>query len=97
MFGWFRPVCPCDPVAKEWVEYRLEWLTHEFGLHILLERPVILPTNEFFPDPYDGSPKTVRKLFRRVCEYMGVDSDDIELKLFTDRNEDPSKGMAAAT
>jgi hypothetical protein len=60
-------------------------MTQQFGLHILLERPVILPTDEFFPDPYDSSPKAVRRMFRRVCEYMEVDPDTIELKLFNDR------------
>jgi hypothetical protein len=60
MFGWFPSTCPCDPAAKTWVEERLKWLSRQFGLHILLERPVILPTDEFFPDPYDGSQNAVR-------------------------------------
>ena len=72
MFGWFRPTCPCDPVAKHWVENRLQWHSQQFGLHILLERSIILPTPEFFPDAWDGSPKAVRRLFRRVCQYMEV-------------------------
>ena len=61
MFGWFRPTCPCDPAAKRWVEGRLQWLSRQFGLHVLLERPIILPTDEFFPNPYDGSPTAVRR------------------------------------
>ncbi len=85
MFGWFRPTCPCDPVAKRWVEDRLQWLSRQFGLHILLERPILLATDEFFPDPYDGSSKAVKQLFRRVCGYMEVDPQDVEFKLFTDR------------
>lgn len=103
MFGWFRPTCPCDPAAKRWVEERLQWLARQFGLHILLERPVILPTDEFFPDPYDGSPNAVRRLFRRVCNYMEVDPDAVEMKLFTDRTPgsmaaiDPARGFAAGT
>jgi hypothetical protein len=84
MFGWFRTVCPCDPAAKRWVEERLRWLTKQFGLHVFLERTVITPTEEFFPDPYDGSPRAVKALFHRVCDYMGVDPDDVELKLFND-------------
>jgi hypothetical protein len=104
MFGWlFRPTCPCDPAAKRWVEDRLRWLSRQFGLHVLLERPVILPTDEFFPDPYDGSLKAVRQMFRRVCEYMGVDPDDVEVELYTDRTPgsiafiDPTRGFAAGT
>lgn len=103
MFGWFRPTCPCDPEAKRWVEDRLQWLTRQFGLHIFLERPVILPTDQFFPDPYDGSPKAVKRMFRRVCSYMQVDPDDVEIKLYTDQTPgsvvaiDPTRGYAAGT
>ena len=67
MFGWFGPTCPCDPEAKRWVEDRLAWLSKRFGLHTLLEAPVILPTHEFFPDPWDSSAKAVRQMFHRVC------------------------------
>jgi hypothetical protein len=93
MFGWFRPRSPCDPAAKVWVEGRLKWLSEQFGLHILLERPIILPTNEFFPDPYDGSSKAVRRMFRRVCQYMEVDPDAVELKLFNDRKAGPMSAI----
>jgi hypothetical protein len=80
MFGWFRPVCPCDAAAKPWVESRLRWLTGQFGLHVLLERPIILPTSEFFPDAWDASPKAAKRLFRRVCEYMDVDAELVKLR-----------------
>ena len=89
MFGWFRPNCPCDPAAKRWVEERLQWLAKQFGLHILLERPIILPTSEYFPDAWDGSPKAARRMFRRVCGYMNVDPDRLEFKLFNDGNKSP--------
>jgi hypothetical protein len=103
MFGWFRPICPCDPAAKGWVENRLKWLSRQFGLHILLERPIILPTDEFFPDPYDSSKKAVQRMFQRVCGYMDVDREEVELKLFTNRTPgsvvalDPGAGFAAGT
>jgi hypothetical protein len=103
MFGWFQPTCPCDPAAKQWVEERLKWLSKQFGLHILLERPIVLPTDEFFPDLYDGSSKTVQQLFRRVCGHMQVDPKSVDLKLFMDQTPgsvaalDPSRGFAAGT
>jgi hypothetical protein len=103
MFGWFGPSCCCDPAAKSWVESRLKWLSQQFGLHILLERPIILPTDEFFPDAYDGSSKAVRRMFRRVCQYMEVDPETVEIKLFKDRTSlteaylDPARGFAAGT
>jgi len=99
MFGWlsrlFKPTCPCDLAAKVWVEDRLRWLTRQFGLHVLLERPVVLPTDEFFPDPYDGSTEAARVMFRCVCGYMGVDPGDVDLKLFNTRA--PGESYAAGT
>jgi hypothetical protein len=86
MFSWFRPVCPCDPAAKRWVEERLRWLAKQFGLHVLLERPIILPTSEFFPDEWDGSPKGGRRMFRRVCKYMGVEPDSVDIEFYNDKS-----------
>jgi len=102
MFGWFKPTCPCDPVAKRWVEDRLSWLTKQFGLHILLERPVILPTSEFFPDKWDSSDKGGRLMFRRICEYMEIAPDSVKLEFFTGKTNplsalDNSLGYAAGT
>jgi hypothetical protein len=85
MLGWlFRPTCPCDPAAKAWVEERLQWLAEEFPESAFTGRPIVLPTPEFFPDPYDASKKAVRRLVNRVCEYMDVVPDLITLKFKSD-------------
>lgn len=85
MFDWlFRPSCPCDPAAKNWVEERLEWLAGEFDDSAFAGRPVVLPTPAFFPDPYDGSKKAVRRLLDRVCGYMDVVPDLVALKFVAD-------------
>lgn len=81
MFKWFRPACPCDPVAKAWVEERLQWLSEQFEDSAFSGLPVVLPTNKFFPDRYDGSLPTVRKMLERVCRFMDLDADSIVLKL----------------
>lgn len=96
MFGWFRPSCPCDPAAKRWTEERLRWLSKQFGLHIMLERPIILPTNEYFPDAWDSSKKAGRRMFHRVCEYMGVDPDEIQLRFVRRMGADLFSDSAAA-
>lgn len=85
MLGWlFPPSCPCDPAAKEWVEERLEWLAEEFDDHAFNGRRVVLPTAEFFPDPYDGSTKAARRVFNRVCEYMDVVPAVVKLRFKSD-------------
>ena len=87
MFGWFRPTCPVDPRAKEWTETRLQWLADEFGLDVFTRRALILPLQEFFPDEYDASEKSVRDLLDRVCRYMDADPAHVQIELFTDRND----------
>ena len=85
MLGWlFRPTCPCDPAAKEWVEARLQWLAEEFDDSAFTGRRVVLPTEQFFPDAYDGSKKAVRRLLDQVCEYMDVVPDLVALKFGAD-------------
>jgi hypothetical protein len=89
--------------AKPWVEQRLRWLSRQFGLHLMLERPMILPTEEFFPDPWDGTPRAGQAMFRRVCGYMGVNPGQVSVEFFDDQTSrsllalDPSMGIAAGT
>ena len=68
------------------------WLPKQFGLHILLERPILLATSQYFPDPWDGSTKAARRMFRRVCGYMNVDPDNVELQFGNEKRHDPFSG-----
>ncbi len=69
----------------------------------MLERQLILPTEEFFPDKWDGTPQAGQVMFRRVCGYMGVDPRHVSLEFFDDPTPnsflalDPSMGIAAGT
>jgi hypothetical protein len=47
---------------------------------------VVLPTPEFFPDAYLGTEEDARVIFSRVCDYMGLPSESVELSFYTDRN-----------
>jgi hypothetical protein len=53
----------------------------------MLEAKVVLPTAEDFPDPYNKTPAAVEKLFQRVCTYMQLDRNAIELEIFPDETE----------
>lgn len=86
MFGWFRPACPCDDEAKAWIEKRLIWLSEQFSNNAYNGRKIVMPTDEFFPDPYDGSKKAARTLLNRVCTYMDVDPDVVLLRFFSESN-----------
>jgi len=65
----------------------MSWLTMVFGLERLLNARVILPTAEFFPDPYAGTEEDVHRLFERICGFMGVDPGRVDLGFLDD--EDP--------
>ena len=84
---WFKPRCPVDPAAKRWIEGRLQWLSEQFGRDVFTRRAIILPTNEFFPDPVDGTEASVRNLLNQVCGYMDVDPELVALEMFTNETE----------
>ena len=79
MFGWTRPKCPVQPELKLWIERRMAWLTDRFGWSWLVEREIILPTDEHFPDPYAPTEDGARRMLDRLCGYMGVAADSVDL------------------
>jgi hypothetical protein len=88
MLGWLFPAkCPVGPERKAWLESGLNWLGGQFGAGRMLGRPVVLPTPEFFPDPYDGSREAAAAIFDRVCRYMEVDRDRVALAWFVNERD----------
>ena len=91
MMGWGslfggKPRAPIDERARLWIDQRLRWLGDEFGADRLIDSPIILPTPEYFPDPYDGSFASVETMFERVCGYMDVSPNIIDLRASSDSN-----------
>ena len=82
--GWFEPKCPVPDEEKAWVDHRMSWLASQFGIERLRTGTLVLPTEEFFPDPYDGSEEALGAMFRRVCGYMDIDPSRVTLSLFSD-------------
>jgi hypothetical protein len=64
------------------------WLIEEFGGDALRNAVVVLPTDEFFPDQFSEDEGAVRALVDRVCVYMGVAPERVELEFFTDQNKE---------
>jgi tetratricopeptide (TPR) repeat protein len=61
------------------------WLVSQFGQERLLNGKVILPTEEFFPAPYDHSEDGARILLDQVCRYMDVDPASVDLLFYSER------------
>ena len=66
----------------------MEWLLEEFGSEAFRRVSVVLPTDEFFPDSYSADEDDARTLVDRVCEYMSVDPDRIEVEFFDDESRE---------
>jgi len=87
MFG-FRPKLPVSDEERSWVDDGFRRLERVLGRRRLLDARVVLPTAEDFPDPYEKNPASVERLFCRVCTYMQVDRNNIELEIFPDETEE---------
>jgi hypothetical protein len=81
MFGWFKTTSPLKPNQRHWINQRFDWLRTEFG-DDRLRGPVVTPSDEFFPNSYAGTFDDASALFERVCKYMDVDRNRIDLKLY---------------
>lgn len=88
MFDWLfsKPVCPVDLPTRDWIEQRWNWLTEQFGPERVRAAHVILPMPEFFPDAYSGTPDCARVMLDRVCGYMGIAPDVVDVSFYQDCN-----------
>jgi hypothetical protein len=91
MFGFGEVECPVEPDLRDWMEGRFAWLVVNFGEEPLLRRPVITPTDDFFPFGLDGSEDAARRMFALVCKYMDVDPTTVSLE-FYDTDEPVGRG-----
>jgi hypothetical protein len=82
----FRPALPIAEEDRQWVESGFDRLSRLLGRRRMLEAAVILPDAGHFPDPYDKSPAAAERIFARICRYMRLDCDSIELEVFSDLN-----------
>jgi hypothetical protein len=84
---WFAPQCPVNEEQQRWIEQSSSWLVNEFEIQPR-DVVVVLPTPEFFPDTYRALEVDVERLLKRLCNYMGVSRDRLELELFSDKSKD---------
>jgi len=86
--GWFgdNAECPIDRPSQEWIDWRWAWLIKQFGAERAKSVPVILPLEEFFPEAFEKDYDGARVMLDRVCEYMGLTPETIELNLYQDQN-----------
>lgn len=83
MFG-FGPKLPVTEEERLWVDEGFRRLSKMVGSSRLQNATVVLPTDEFFPDPWEASESGLKALFLRVCGYMGVNPSRVELEIDPD-------------
>jgi len=87
MFGLFskkQPECPIDTNTRLWMEQAFVWLVQEFGQNNLLNKPMLFPTTEHFPIPYDGSRESFIQTAHIIARQMEIDLQTINLDLYNE-------------
>jgi hypothetical protein len=87
VFGLSKPKLPITAEQQQWTDKSFVRLGGLLGVHRLLEGPVVLPTVEHFPDPYDRSESALRSMFYRVATQMQVNPADVDVTLFASGND----------
>ena len=90
---WSTPTCPVEEEDKLWIEESMQWLLEEFGGDTFRNVTVVLPTDEFFPDEYFGDEEDAEALVERVCGYMKVDRDLLEVEFFEDQDRELQRSL----
>jgi hypothetical protein len=86
MFG-SKPRCPVVEREQHWIESSMDWFRRQFG-DPPMRRPVILPTDDYFPGTYAGTDAEVRSVVRRVSGYMDVDPDLVDVEFYRESAPD---------
>ena len=92
MLGWFAPKCPLGTYEKTWTEWRMCWLAEKLGLERLLEAEVILPTDEYFPEMYDGTADDAQRIMDQLCDVMGLDAGKLQMEIVPDEQMPEATG-----
>jgi HEAT repeat protein len=71
----------------------MDRLARLFGIGRLRAAAAILPTPDFFPDPYHRSEDDVRRLLDRICRYVSVDPGRLDLELFGGDPDGPREAV----
>jgi hypothetical protein len=86
MFG-LRAKLPVSDEERLWVEEGFRRLSRMLDSSRLQNAPVVLPTDEFFPDVCQPDERGLRAIFHRVSGYMHVDPRRLDLEVIPDSSE----------
>jgi hypothetical protein len=87
LFGLWKPKCPLGLREKAWVEMRLRWLGEQFSVERLARAQVVMPTDDYFPEDYDGTLEAARVLLDRVCVLLGIPPAAVAINVLLDPSD----------
>jgi hypothetical protein len=88
------------PLEREWLWAALQTLVEARGEATLLTAPLLLPTDEFFPDRWTPDEAGVGRLAKRLLGHAGLGHLGVEVEVFTEPTQVREVGLdgrAAAT
>jgi hypothetical protein len=88
--------CPVDASQQAWIEGRMHWFVEQFGLEAA-RRPVALPTAQFYPNLYTGTPAQIDQLITSTCAVMGVERASFSVELFDGSAAETEQRLSSRT
>jgi len=85
--SFFTPTAPVNEEERDWIENGMTRLTQLFGFERLRTGPTILPKPEFFPDRYTPNENGLEQVSRKLCEYMDVEFNSLDLYLYSESSD----------
>jgi hypothetical protein len=86
MFWRNKISCPISKEDKEWLEDSFLWLEDEFGSSIIKERPITLPTKEYWDKPFSGNENDAFYVLDYVREGMFINREvNIDLVFYSEQ------------
>jgi hypothetical protein len=79
---------PITEIDRQWVDDGFRRREQMLGRRRMIDVQVVLPTPQFFSNPYNETPESADLLFQRVCSYMQVERRAVELEIFSDATDE---------
>ncbi|MHC4840072.1 MAG: hypothetical protein ACYTDT_03795, partial [Planctomycetota bacterium] len=83
---------PVDESIREWTDERYDWLKENFGTESL-SRPVIEPTDEYFPFDWQPGPESLVNLLGTLAAYAGVNPERLGLAVVESTGGEPPPAL----
>ncbi|MEO7091598.1 MAG: hypothetical protein ABI175_00015, partial [Polyangiales bacterium] len=81
------------PLEREWLWAALQTLIDARGEEQFLTAPILLPTDEHFPDRWTPDEQGVARLAKRLLAHVGLGQLGVDVRVFTDPTEVREVGL----